>query len=114
MSGALPVLLCGQSPQIAISVKSGLLPEYEIIHVCLTRNAAVSEIPGILQGKVPSPVDPENVGSKNYSKPPAAVFFGRGFDGEQFAEIREACKGLSNIVWLKPDMNVETPPLSKI
>jgi len=128
MSDPIPVVVCGKQAVIATSVKTSLQPEYEgaavtaytvpnllqltstVIHVALTPSVGASEIPVLLQGGTPSPIDTENVGTKNYSKPPAAVIIGAGYDDTDFAELREGCKGKSNVPWLRIDMSKPMPP----
>ena len=43
-------------------------------------------------------------GTGNYERPPVAVYTGGGFDDEAFAALREACLGVSQVPWLRPDM----------
>jgi hypothetical protein len=62
-----------------------------------------SEIPSLLSGKNIAGMD--NMGSKNYSQPPVAVATGGGFDDEQFNLMRNACKGIKVVPWLRPDMS---------
>lgn len=47
----------------------------------------------------------------NYSKPPVAVFTGALYGDEEIDEMRQACKGINSIPWLKMDMSVPKPPL---
>ncbi|MCJ1251111.1 U6 snRNA-associated Sm-like protein LSm2 [Trapelia coarctata] len=111
MSDPIPVIVCGRQAVIATAVKNSLQPEYEVIHVVLVPATGASEIRLLLQGGAPSPIDPENIGTKNYSKPPAAVIIGSGYDDADFAELREACEGKSNVPWLRVDMSKPKPPL---
>jgi hypothetical protein len=57
------------------------------------------------------PSNPENVGSKNYAHPAAAVVLGGGYEDEEFDAIRKACEGKSNVPFLKFDPSKPTPPL---
>ena len=50
-----------------------------VIHVCLSVEAATADIPVLLSGHALSS-ESENIGSKNYASPPAAVVLGGGFD----------------------------------
>lgn len=68
----------------------------------------------MLAGKEP-PKDPDNVGSHNFSKPPEAVLFGRGFGAQQMQMIREACGGAdAGLVWVnsveKSRANIASSP----
>jgi hypothetical protein len=75
----------------------------------LGEEAGASEIPMILDGKVPPATDPPNIGSRDYSKPPVAVVAGRGYDKAAMKRMQDACKGKRGIRWLTGDMNVSTP-----
>jgi hypothetical protein len=126
---ALPVVLCGQSPQIAMGVIKGLQPEYDgllsfpmlqihpnsnpVIHVILDPAQGASAIPALLQGKAPPAGEGnENIGSRNYYKPPVAVVTGGGYDDAAFKKMYDAAKGKGKKVpWLRPDMTIETPPM---
>ena len=55
-------------------------------------------MPLLLKGQAPN--DPENVGTKNYAKPPVAVMFGGAYGEDTAQEVREACQGLTGIKWL--------------
>ena len=60
-----------------------------------------TEIPILLRGGQPTP-DPDNVGTHNFSAPPQAVIFGRGFTAENIQEIRQQCGGSnSGLAWLQ-------------
>ena len=87
-------------------------PIVVVIHLILTPEAGKSEIPALLRGETPkSSTDIEDIGTKNYSKPPAVVILGAGYDDSQIAEMREACEGKSSIPWLRPDISKPAPPL---
>ena len=54
----------------------------------------------------------EQVGSGNYSKPPVAIITGGGYDDAAFEQMYDAAKERRReVLWLRPDMTVETPPL---
>jgi hypothetical protein len=80
-----------------------------VIHVILSIEAGVSVIPALLRGERPRSTDEENVGTRNYLKPPAAIVTGGGYDDANVKEMRDACKGESNVPWLRPDMNALPP-----
>jgi hypothetical protein len=129
MSDPVPIILCGGSPVIAAGVKASLHPECEgkleaslsslqhsdqiiiVIHVILSTAAGVSEIPVILEGATPPASEPENVGTKNYSKKPIAVVTGAGYEDEDIEKLQEACKGKRSVSWLRPDTTIPAPPL---
>ncbi|CZR63191.1 uncharacterized protein PAC_13087 [Phialocephala subalpina] len=109
MAAAIPIVLCGKTPQIATAVKKSLMPDYEVVHVILTPSAGISEIPSLLSGTPPS--SPENIGSQNYAKVPQAIVTGAGYDEAAVERMRKACNGSSNVPWLRPDTSIPTPPL---
>jgi hypothetical protein len=85
-----------------------------VIHVILTPEAGVSDIPLLLEGKTPPSSDPGDLGTRDYSQRAAAVVTGGGYDDAAFQIMRDACKGKSNIPWLRPDLSVPTPPLGPL
>lgn len=65
----------------------------------------------MLQGQAPPAGEETNRGTMNYSKPPVAVFVGALYGDAEFDEMRQACRGLSSVPWLRMDMAVPRPPL---
>ncbi|KAJ5986653.1 hypothetical protein N7451_011018 [Penicillium sp. IBT 35674x] len=109
---SLPVITCGSTnPQIFNAVKPLYLPEFEIIHNVTSSTSGVVEIPLLLQGLAPPVSEEGNRGTMNYSKPPVAVFAGALYGDEEVDEMRQACRGISSVPWLKMDMTVPKPPL---
>ncbi|KAL8909500.1 MAG: hypothetical protein Q9207_000180 [Kuettlingeria erythrocarpa] len=102
MSVPIPVILCGRAAYVARSVIAGLQPEYE---------AGKSEIPSLLRGDGPPVEVAKNLGTKNYSKTPAAVLLGAGYQDADIAAMREACRDESRVPWLRPDLSKPSPPL---
>ena len=82
-----------------------------MIHVILSLDAGLSQIPALLRGDQPRPEDAENLGSRNYVQPPAAVITGGGYDDAMVKEMRDACKGAdgAQVPWLRPDMDALPP-----
>ena len=134
MSNPIPVIICGRSPAVAAAVQASLLPGYEgalkflnrtlplqtqvhltlglfaVIHIILSVSAGISEIPALLRGQHPPASDSgENLGTRNYSKLPAAVVTGGGYDDGMVKGMRDACRGERNVPWLRPDMNALPP-----
>ncbi|KAL8933933.1 MAG: hypothetical protein Q9211_005498 [Gyalolechia sp. 1 TL-2023] len=107
MTAAIPVIVCGQTPSIAQSVIAGLRPEIEVVHTVLSPAQGVAEIPVLLRGNAPSN-NTNNLGTKNYSKPPQAVILGAAF-GVHLSEMRAACKGDSKVPWLELDQSKSAP-----
>lgn len=65
----------------------------------------------MLQGRAPPIAEEHNRGTMDYSKPPVAVLAGALYSDSEIDEMREACRGLSSVPWLKMDMTVPKPPL---
>ena len=80
-----------------------------VVHVILSVEAGVSQIPALLRGERPPSGDEENLSTRNYSKPPAAVITGGGYDDAMVKEMRDACQSESHVPWLRPDMNALPP-----
>ena len=68
----------------------------------------MADIPLLLRGDKPTD-STDNVGSQDYSKTPAAVVAGAGYDDDMIKEIRAAAR--ANVPWLRPDTSKPTPPL---
>ncbi|OGE56185.1 hypothetical protein PENARI_c003G06001 [Penicillium arizonense] len=108
----LPVISCGSTdPRVFNAVKPLYLPEYEIIHNVTSSTSGAVEIPLLLQGLAPPIAEEHNWGNMDYSKPPVAVFAGALYGDREIDEMRQGCKGLSSVPWLKMDMTVPRPPL---
>jgi hypothetical protein len=52
-----------------------------------------------------------NRGTVDYFKPPVAIFAGALYSDEDIDEMRQSCRELSSVPWLKMDMTVPMPPL---
>ncbi|EME46089.1 hypothetical protein DOTSEDRAFT_70173 [Dothistroma septosporum NZE10] len=89
---ATPIVTCGVTSKMALEVALRLLPEYEVIQFITSVERAKSEIPPLQAGQEVTP-NPDNIGTHNFSKPPKAVIFGRGFDDAQVEKIRQTCRG---------------------
>jgi len=75
----------------------------------LSLEAGVLELPVLLRGEKLSPGDPDNIGTKNYSKQAEAILVGGGYDEAMVSEMREACKGVSKVPWLRLDKSKPMP-----
>lgn len=81
-----------------------------VIHIVLSLDAGISDIPLLLSGKTPTPAPSsntssgpsENLGSQNYAKKPVAVAVGGGFDDEMFEQMKAATEG-KEVVWVRAD-----------
>ncbi|KAF2680718.1 hypothetical protein K458DRAFT_373259 [Lentithecium fluviatile CBS 122367] len=111
----LPVILCGRNPNIAQIVRKHMLPEYVVTHIILILTSGVADIPLLLQGRTP-PNHTTNLGSQNYNAPTVTVVTGGGFDDEDFALMKNACKtteGIRHVPWLRPDLEKPRPTGAK-
>jgi hypothetical protein len=86
-----------------------------VIHIILSPEAGVSEIPKVLRGEISTnshSQDQAQIGTKNYSTSPAAVILGGAYDDAAIESMREACKGCdAKIPWLRADVSKPSPPL---
>jgi hypothetical protein len=88
-----------------------------VIHFIQSKEAALKEIPELLAGRDPQSSDDNSVGTRDYSRPPRAVIFGRGFDVEDIEQFYKASAGANKepVVWIagdpakKPDPNAPPP-----
>ncbi|CAO2649429.1 Nn.00g068140.m01.CDS01 [Neocucurbitaria sp. VM-36] len=111
----IPVIVCGKNPNIAKKVREGLLPEYDVIHIILSLEAGLSDIPLLLSGKTPKDTA-GNLGSQNYDERPVAVAVGGGFNDEMFDQMKDAAKEVQSAVWVRADLSkvAAMPALSDV
>ncbi|KAK3940848.1 hypothetical protein QBC46DRAFT_119533 [Diplogelasinospora grovesii] len=81
----------GRDPKIAQSVSAKLLPDIEVVHVCLDLPTALRELPPLFSGDLS--ITPSSGLGSNTSLPPSdrkiptAVFFGGGFSDDEYHTI---------------------------
>ncbi|KAF2965885.1 hypothetical protein GQX73_g7701 [Xylaria multiplex] len=85
MSTSTPVsiVLIGLHAEIGAPIAEGLRPDWEVVRMIQSFEAAKADLPYILQGQAPPTAPINSVGSGDYSRPVRAVIFGRGFTQEQ-------------------------------
>ncbi|KAG2412146.1 hypothetical protein HFD88_009702 [Aspergillus terreus] len=109
----LRVVLCGRTPSIGKTVATHLLPEYEVIHFIQTIETAKADIPRLLSGQSPQIPTPNitTTATLDYSQPPRAVIFGRGYEPYEVEDVRRACAGRSAqpVAWVLGDP-AQAPP----
>ncbi|KAJ5933893.1 hypothetical protein N7454_006222 [Penicillium verhagenii] len=107
----LPIVICALDDQIGKPVSELLLPDIEVIHFIQSLEAAQREIPHLLAGNDPKSSTVNNVGCHNY-RPVRAVIFGRGFDMEDIAMLREKLAGIAPepVIWIAGDPSRKPPP----
>ncbi|KAH8821982.1 hypothetical protein F5884DRAFT_746268 [Xylogone sp. PMI_703] len=126
MATSIPIVILGQNAGIAKGVIATVAPEYEgmrvsssqaaatflisaiVVHLFLDHKTALVDLPPILRGESLPPSG--NLGTQNYSRPVTAVVTGAFYDDRMFNELREACKGITQIPWLRPDLS-STPSI---
>ncbi len=82
-----------------------------VIHLILSPAEGKAQIPAVLRGEAPESDDADNLGTKNYSKAPAAVILGGAYKEADMMEMREACKNDSKVPWLRQDPNKTASPM---
>ncbi|KAK4213154.1 hypothetical protein QBC37DRAFT_180784 [Rhypophila decipiens] len=94
MASPIPIASFGNNSQVAQDIRSKLLPEYDITHICLTLDAAQSELPALFAGALET-APSSGLGSNANLPPtqrkiPQALIFGGGVPEEQVKSITEA------------------------
>ncbi|PTB35333.1 uncharacterized protein TrAFT101_011205 [Trichoderma asperellum] len=99
----MPVVACGKIPAMGKSISQHLLPEYEVIHFILSYEAAEAELPHLLVGRDPQSRSPDEIGTHDYSRPPRAVIFGRGYEPQQVEELKKKFAGVAKepVAWVR-------------
>lgn len=82
-----------------------MLIMYTAVHVCLTTESAIHDLPFILAGQSP-PDHTDNLGSQNYSPKsrPKAIAISEGYTDKDINSMRNAIKaigGLKEVPWLR-------------
>ncbi|KAK3384933.1 hypothetical protein B0H63DRAFT_173807 [Podospora didyma] len=94
MVAPIPIASFGNNTQVAQDIRARLLPEYDIAHICLSLEAAETELPAICGGNLDT--EPSSGLGSNASLPvgerkvPRAIIFGGGIPDDQVRLIREA------------------------
>jgi hypothetical protein len=101
-----------QNPDVAVPSPHTNLSSSPVIHIVTDAQVGVSEIPLLLAGKS-IPVKEHNIGTKNYSQPPVAVVAAGPYRDEDLNLMRDACKDVKAVPWLRPNMSRadDRPPL---
>ncbi|BAE66597.1 hypothetical protein BDV35DRAFT_145358 [Aspergillus flavus] len=118
----MPVVACGRIPAMGKSISQHLRPEYEgsfliyipeinkvwcqyssVIHFILSYEAAEAELPHLLAGRDPQSRSPNQIGTHDYSRPPRAVIFGRGYGPQQVEELKKKFAGVAKepVAWVR-------------
>ncbi|EGS24097.1 uncharacterized protein CTHT_0000280 [Thermochaetoides thermophila DSM 1495] len=93
-STSIPVASLGANPEVAKQIKELLLPEYDLVHMCLSLESASTEFTEILSGNLE--VAPSSGIGSNVDKPtterrvPRAIVLGGGVSDEDYVALKEA------------------------
>ncbi|KAJ5726766.1 uncharacterized protein N7483_008123 [Penicillium malachiteum] len=101
------IIVCGKSSHVAIGVKEGIRPAYEVLHFINSVEVGVRDLPFLLQEQAPPSQGWANLGTQRYGEKVGAVVAGGGYNDADFARLREACEGKSRIPWLRHDISNE-------
>lgn len=74
-----------------------------MIHFILSYEAAEAELPHVLAGRDPQSRSPNEIGTHDYSRPPRAVIFGRGYGPQQVEELKKKFAGVAKepVAWVR-------------
>ena len=70
----------------------------KVVHLILNADAGKVEILAILRGESPASSSGEGLDTRDYSRLPAAIVLGRGYEETTINEMRAACKDAPNQV----------------
>ncbi|KAK3320126.1 hypothetical protein B0T19DRAFT_468334 [Cercophora scortea] len=94
MAASIPIASFGNNSQVAQDIRTKLQPEYDVVHICLTLEAALAELPLIFSGALDT--DPSSKLGSNAEtavadrKVPLALIFGGGLPEDQIKAVKEA------------------------
>lgn len=82
-----------------------------VIYFATSVEAKKIEFVDFLAGRAPDLPITNNVGTHDYSKPPQAIVFGRGYDYNDVVELNKKSRGARSapVAWIAGDPNVEPP-----
>ncbi|KAG7283985.1 hypothetical protein NEMBOFW57_010343 [Staphylotrichum longicolle] len=92
----IPLATLGANPEVAKQIQALLLPEYDLVHICLTPTQAVAELPPLCAGALDTP-DSSGLGS-NAALPagerrvPRGIIFGGGVGDEDLERVMRAVR----------------------
>ncbi|KAL2144351.1 hypothetical protein VTI28DRAFT_9175 [Corynascus sepedonium] len=97
MTTSIPLASLGARADVAKEIQSRLLPEYDLVHMCLSPDSAITELPGLCTGgaSAASVISSSGLGS-NVSRPdaerrvPRGIIFGGGIGEEDVARVMDA------------------------
>ncbi|KAK8073143.1 hypothetical protein PG996_006491 [Apiospora saccharicola] len=88
----IPVLLCGKIPGHIQATTEIMKPEFEIVEVCSSLEAARTAVNERLSPSSALPTE----------KKPRVVLMGGGFTQDDFASVYESVEGAKSVPWVRP------------
>ncbi|KAK7913795.1 hypothetical protein PG985_011498 [Apiospora marii] len=88
----IPVLLCGKIPGHIQATTEIMKPEFEIVEVCSSLDAARTALAERLSPWSVSPAE----------KRPRVVLMGGGFTQDDFSSVYEGVEGAKSVPWVRP------------
>ncbi|KAI1813277.1 hypothetical protein GGS20DRAFT_586696 [Poronia punctata] len=107
----IPVILCGARAEIGGRVTATIKPEIEVIQFIASVKDAKENFASLLAGNGPKTQISNDVGSHNFSRPPRAIIFGRGYTDEEVRELNRLFRGSASqpVAWIAGDPSIAPP-----
>ncbi|ETI28821.1 hypothetical protein G647_01273 [Cladophialophora carrionii CBS 160.54] len=84
-------ILCGREPKMAQAMIKILAPKIEVVHVCTSRDTAVSEIPALLRGETTAPSSGLGANAEGSARSDVSlIIIGGGYPKDDVQAIKEA------------------------
>ncbi|AEO67888.1 31d2142f-7e12-4cf1-9a0a-884652173e0d [Thermothielavioides terrestris] len=108
----IPIATLGGNAKIAEGVSALLAPDYDFVHICLSPETALAELPQVCAGKLDGP-NAAQLGSNaqravGERRTPKAVVFGAGVADAEADNIVAAIKEVA------PDINIVRVPREEV
>ncbi|KAK4445061.1 Matrilin-4 [Podospora aff. communis PSN243] len=96
---AIPVASFGSKVEFADAISDGLLPEFDVVHVVLNIEAALSELPAIASGNLDTP-PASGLGSNTSAdaaarKVPRAIIFAGNLPEDDIKSVQDAVSAVA-------------------
>ncbi|KAK4946197.1 hypothetical protein LTR10_014709 [Elasticomyces elasticus] len=107
----IPIILCGKAVEMGEMVSRLIQPELQVIHFINTFEDAKADLGSLVAGHGPKSPSSNHIGTHDYSKPPRAVIFGRGYSAAHVKELNHLFRGKAShpIAWIAGDPDVKSP-----
>ncbi|EME43769.1 hypothetical protein DOTSEDRAFT_151270, partial [Dothistroma septosporum NZE10] len=116
---SIPIALCGKDPATCRGLVQGMLPEYDVVHICHNAEAAVAELPKLFANHATKPTaDTCSNMERSRARTPKAILVGGGFTDAEFEEMRKE-PIVRTVPWMYPPASVRArgkgpPPVGLI